>query len=49
MKIVGIVLIGMGLALLLFTVTGFFFDTGKTISPVPESQGVKVIFVSPAK
>lgn len=49
MKIVGIVLIGMGLALLLFTITGFFFDSDKTISPVPESQGVKVIFVSPSK
>lgn len=49
MKIVGIVLIGMGLALLLFTITGFFFDSDKTISPVPESQGVKVIFVSPTK
>lgn len=49
MKIVGIVLIGMGLALLLFTITGLFFDSNKTISPVPESQGVKVIFVSPTK
>lgn len=49
MKIVGIILIGMGLALLLFTITGLFFDSNKTISPVPESQGVKVIFVSPAK
>jgi hypothetical protein len=49
MKIVGIILIGMGLALLFFTVAGLFIDTGKTVSPVPESQGVRVIYVSPAK
>lgn len=49
MKIVGIILVGMGLALLLFTIIGFFFDSNKIISPVPESQGVKVIFVSPTK
>jgi len=49
MKIVGIILVGMGFALLFFTLMGLFFDSNKTISPIPESQGVKVIFVSPAK
>lgn len=49
MKAIGVVLVGMGLALLLFTVLGFFSDTNKFVSPVPETKGVKVIFVNPSK
>lgn len=48
MKAAGIILIGMGLALLVFTVMSFVQDSNKIISPVPESKGVKVIFTSPA-
>lgn len=49
MKSVGIVLIGMGIALLLFTLIDFFSGSDKIVSPVPENNGVKVIFVSPSK
>lgn len=49
MKSVGVVLIGMGLALLLFTLIDLFSGAGKIVSPVPENGGVKVIFVSPTK
>lgn len=49
MKAAGIILIGMGLALLIFTLLSFVQDSNKIISPVPESRGVKVIFTSPSK
>ncbi len=49
MRAIGVVLIGVGLALLLFTLFGFFYESGKIISPIPENKGVKVIFVSPTK
>ncbi len=47
MKIVGTVLIVVGLGLLLFIAYSFFKDSSRTLSPVPVDQGVKVIFVSP--
>ena len=47
MKIVGTMLIVVGLGLLLFIVYSFFKDSNRTLSPVPVDQGVKVIFVSP--
>lgn len=49
MKIMGIVLVSIGIALLLFTIYSFIKEQNKTISPIPEDQGVKVIFVTPSK
>lgn len=45
MKAVGIVLIGMGIALLVFTVISFFNQTQQIVSPIPQSDSVKVILV----
>lgn len=45
MKAVGIILVGMGIALLVFTVFSFFNQSKQIISPVPESDSVKVILV----
>ncbi len=47
MKIVGLVFVGMGIALLLFVGYTFLKEKGKIISPIPEEKGVRVIFVSP--
>lgn len=49
MKKVGIILIGTGLALLSFVIFNFIKEKNKIISPIPEEQGVKVIFVTPKK
>lgn len=47
MKVVGIILIGTGLALLAFVIFSLLTSSKKIISPIPEDKGVKVIFVSP--
>jgi len=47
MKKVGLVLIAIGLALLLFVVFNFIKEKNKIASPIPEEEGVKVIFVTP--
>lgn len=49
MKIVGIALIAIGLALLLLVIFNFINEGNKIASPIPEDKGVKVIFVTPAK
>lgn len=49
MKTVGIVLIAVGIALLLFVLFNAFRETNKTMSPIPDEKGVKVIFVTPSK
>lgn len=49
MKKVGIILIGIGLALLSFVIFNFIKEKNKIVSPIPEEQGVKVIFVTPKK
>lgn len=49
MKIVGTVLIGIGLALLIFVAYNFLQDRDQIASPIPEDKGVKVIFVTPSK
>lgn len=49
MKKVGIILIGAGLALLSFVIFNFIKEKNKIVSPIPEEQGVKVIFVTPKK
>lgn len=48
MRVIGIILIGIGLALLLFVGYNFLREKNKVISPIPEEKGVKVIFVSPS-
>ncbi|GEM_PF-815104 len=47
MKRIGLVLIAFGLALLVFVLFNFLKDQSKVASPIPEDQGVKVIFVTP--
>lgn len=47
MKIIGFILISMGIALMLFVGYSFFKQRGRTLSPIPEDRGVKVIFVTP--
>ncbi|KKQ24474.1 MAG: hypothetical protein US40_C0003G0013 [Candidatus Roizmanbacteria bacterium GW2011_GWC2_37_13] len=49
MKKVGVVLIAIGLGLLTFVVFNFVKEKTKMASPIPEEEGVKVIFVTPAK
>ncbi len=48
MKRIGVVLIAIGLALLVFVVFNFIKERNKMASPIPEEEGVKVIFVTPA-
>ncbi len=47
MRLVGLLLVAVGLGLLLFVGVTFFQDSHKVLSPVPEQSGVKVIFVTP--
>lgn len=49
MRKIGIVLIAIGLALLIFALINFIKEKNKIASPIPEDEGVKVIFVTPAK
>lgn len=49
MKTIGIILISIGLALLIFVVYNFIKEGNKLTSPIPEDTGVKVIFVTPTK
>lgn len=49
MKNLGVVLIAVGLGLLAFVLFNLLKDSNKIASPIPESSGVKVIFVTPAK
>ncbi|MCX7955550.1 MAG: hypothetical protein N2593_00340 [Patescibacteria group bacterium] len=49
MRKIGIIMIAFGLAFLIFALINFFKEKNKIISPVPEDQGVKVIFVTPSK
>lgn len=47
MKLIGTVLISIGIALLLFLAFNFINDKNRIISPIPQEKGVKVIFVTP--
>jgi hypothetical protein len=47
MKTLGVILIGLGLALLAYVGYNFIQNSGKIVSPVPVDRGVKVIFVTP--
>jgi len=49
MKGLGIVLIAIGIALLLFVSYNFVSQKNKITSPIPEDKGVRVIFVTPSK
>lgn len=48
MKRLGLILIAVGLALLVFVIFNFIKEKTKMASPIPEEQGVKVIFVTPS-
>ncbi len=48
MKIVGVILLAIGIALLLFVGYSYIKEQNKLRSPIPEDRGVKVIFVTPA-
>jgi hypothetical protein len=47
MKKVGLVIIGVGLAILAFGAISYFQKSQRLISPVPEGEGVKVIYITP--
>lgn len=49
MKLIGAIFIAIGLALLLFVVFNFIKEKSRTVSPLPEDKGVKVIFVTPTE
>jgi len=49
MKNVGVVLIAIGFALMIFVLYNFIKEKNQMASPIPEDKGVKVIFVTPAK
>lgn len=49
MKTVGIILISIGLALVMFIVYTLMRNNNKLVSPIPEDTGIKVIFVTPTK
>jgi len=49
MKNIGLVLIAIGIALLMFISYNFIKEKNKMASPIPEDKGVKVIFVTPIK
>lgn len=49
MKIIGVLLIGIGLILLLLVAFNFLKEKNTLVSPIPEEKGVKVIFITPTK
>jgi len=48
MKKIGLVLIALGIALLIFVAYNFIKDSNQVISPLPEKEGVKVILITPS-
>jgi len=49
MKNVGLILIALGLGLLCFIFYNYAKEKNRIASPIPEDQGVKVIFITPTK
>jgi len=49
MKLIGTALIALGIALLLFCAYLFLSNKDDIVSPVPDSDGVRVIFITPTK
>lgn len=47
MKIVGLILMSVGLALLAFVLYAYFKNSQELVSPIPDQEGVRVIFVTP--
>ncbi|MCX7880968.1 MAG: hypothetical protein N2482_00425 [Patescibacteria group bacterium] len=47
MKTLGTILIAIGLALFVFLGINFFKEKNKLKSPIPQDEGVKVIFLTP--
>jgi hypothetical protein len=48
MKNIGVVMIAIGLALMIFVAYNFVKGSNQLKSPIPEEKGVKVIFVTPS-
>lgn len=49
MKVVGFVLILLGISLLIFGTYVYFRQSDTIVSPIPDDRGVKVIYVTPSK
>lgn len=49
MRKIGIILIAAGLALFLVALINFIKEKNKIISPIPEDEEIKVIFITPTK
>lgn len=47
MKHVGLTLIAIGLAVLIFGLYSYIKTSRKIISPVPETGGIKVMYITP--
>ncbi len=47
MKKIGLIVLSLGSALLLFALYRAFLRDSSLVSPVPEGKGVKVIYISP--
>lgn len=47
MKNIGILLIAIGIGVLAFILYTLFFRNRGIISPVPESQGIKILYITP--
>lgn len=43
----GIILVGIGVALFLFMLISTLRSENKMLSPVPENQGIRVIYITP--
>jgi len=49
MKIIGAIIIGIGLALIIYFFFRFFSRDKDLLSPIPEQKSIKIIYISPAK
>lgn len=49
MRVIGLILIAVGVGLLLFGIYNFVRERNRLVSPIPEKEGVRVIFVTPTK
>lgn len=50
MKLIGSILIGIGIAIILFAIYTYVNSRDKYVSPIPEKKdGIKVIYVTPQK
>jgi hypothetical protein len=49
MKYIGYTLLAIGIALFIFVAYSFITSKNKLVSPIPEEDGVRVIFISPTQ